>query len=57
MNQLLMKALSALYSGEEGQTVVEYALILALVTTAGITLLTAIGHYPSSIFSSVNSDF
>ncbi len=46
-----------LRSDEEGQTLVEYALILILVSVAAITLLTAIGTFPSSIFSSVNADF
>jgi Flp pilus assembly pilin Flp len=36
---------------------VEYALILILVSVAAITLLTAVGAFPSSVFSSVNADF
>jgi Flp pilus assembly pilin Flp len=36
---------------------VEYALILALVSVAGIALLTAIGGSISGVFSKVNADF
>jgi Flp pilus assembly pilin Flp len=42
---------------EEGQTLVEYALILVLVSTAAFTLLNAIGAFPSSVFSMINTDF
>ena len=42
---------------EEGQTLVEYALILLLVATASFTILSAIGNFPSSVFTSVNADF
>jgi Flp pilus assembly pilin Flp len=49
MIQLLMRAFALLRSDEEGQTL-EYALILALVSTAGLTIVSAIGssHPPSS---------
>ena len=57
MNQLLMRAFSSLRFREEGQTLVEYALILVLVSTAAFTLLTAIGGFPSSVFSSINAEF
>jgi len=56
MTPLLMRALSRLYSDEEGQTLVEYALILVLVSVAAVTLLTAIGVVPSSLFSEINAD-
>jgi Flp pilus assembly pilin Flp len=42
---------------EEGQTLVEYALILVLVSTAAFTLLSAIGGFPSSVFNALNHDF
>ena len=35
-------------SDEEGQALVEYALILVLVSTAALTIVSAIGEYPSS---------
>lgn len=57
MTPLLVRALSSLRSREEGQTLVEYALILVLVSTAAFTLLSAIGGFPSHVFSSINADF
>jgi Flp pilus assembly pilin Flp len=57
MNQLFMRAFSSLRFREEGQTLVEYALILVLVSTAAFTLLSAIGGFPSSVFSHLNADF
>jgi Flp pilus assembly pilin Flp len=57
MTQLLTRAFWNLRYREEGQTLVEYALILVLVSTAAFTLLTAIGGYPSSIFSEINGAF
>ena len=50
-------ALKDLRNGESGQAMVEYALILALVSVAAITILTTLGGSVSSIFSSVNADF
>ena len=57
MIPLLVRASSALRLREEGQTLVEYALILILVSVAAITLLSAIGGFPASAFSLVNADF
>jgi Flp pilus assembly pilin Flp len=57
MIQLLVRAFGSLRSGEEGQTLVEYALILILVSIAAITLLSAIGGVPASLFSTINADF
>jgi len=57
MTQLLVSTFGALRFDEEGQTLVEYALILILVSVAAITLLAAVGAFPSSIFSSINDDF
>ena len=57
MTQLLARALSSLRFREEGQTLVEYALILVLVSTAAFTLLSAIGGFPSSVFNHLNTDF
>jgi Flp pilus assembly pilin Flp len=57
MNQLVMRAFLRLRYSEEGQALVEYALILVLVSTAAFTLLSVIGGFPSSIFSEVNADF
>jgi Flp pilus assembly pilin Flp len=53
----LLKASSALRFREEGQTMIEYALILVLVSIAAVTLLSTIGAFPSSVFSHLNADF
>ena len=57
MIQLLARGLFLLRFDEEGQTLVEYALILVLVSTAAVTILSAIGAFPSSVFSELNADF
>jgi len=57
MNRLLVRALSSLSLDEEGQTLVEYSLILILVSVAAVTLLSSIGAFPSSVFSHLNADF
>lgn len=57
MTQLLMRAFRHLRYQEEGQTLVEYALILVLVSTAAFTILSAIGDFPAHAFSSINADF
>lgn len=57
MIQLLVRAFSSLRLHEEGQTLVEYALILVLVSTAAFTILSAIGGFPSSVFNLINHDF
>jgi Flp pilus assembly pilin Flp len=57
MIHLLVRTFSSLQSREEGQTVIEYALIMALVSVAAIGLLTAIGDFPFGVFSELNADF
>lgn len=42
---------------EDGQTLVEYALILVMVSIAAVTLLATIGAFPSSVFSHLNAEF
>jgi pilus assembly protein Flp/PilA len=49
-------ALRALRNGEEGQAMVEYALILALVSVAAVAILSTLGNSVSSIFSEINAD-
>ena len=49
-------ALTALRDREEGQAMVEYALILALVSVAAVGVLTLLGKSVSSIFSEINAD-
>jgi pilus assembly protein Flp/PilA len=43
----------SLQEGEEGQTMVEYALILALVSIAAIAVLTPLGTAISTVFTTV----
>jgi pilus assembly protein Flp/PilA len=60
MTQLQVKVLSAfssLLTREEGQTMVEYALILALVSVSAVALLSVLGGTVSGVFSKVNADF
>ena len=57
MIPVFLRALTLLRSEEEGQALIEYALILVLVSTAAFTILTAIGAYPSHVFSLINADF
>jgi Flp pilus assembly pilin Flp len=53
----LVRAFSALGSDEDGQTLVEYAFILVLVSIAAITILAAIGAFSPAVFSQINADF
>jgi Flp pilus assembly pilin Flp len=49
-------ALAALRDREEGQAMVEYALILFLVSVVSIAVLTTLGKSVSSVFSKVNAN-
>jgi len=49
-------ALTALRNQEEGQAMVEYALILALVSVAAVAILSTLGGSVSSIFNEINAD-
>ena len=49
-------AFKELRDGESGQAMVEYALILALVSVAAVGILAALGTSVSSIFSTINQD-
>ncbi|HXH96012.1 MAG TPA: Flp family type IVb pilin [Gaiellaceae bacterium] len=40
---------------EDGQAMVEYALLLSLIAVVSIVILTALGKNVSRIFSSINS--
>jgi Flp pilus assembly pilin Flp len=57
MIPFFLRAFTRLRSDEEGQTLIEYALILVLVSTAAFTILSAIGDYPSHVFNTINADF
>ena len=52
----LYLALTSLRDREEGQAMVEYALILALVSVAAVAILKTLGGSVSSIFNEINSD-
>ena len=49
-------ALQDLRNGESGQAMVEYALILALVSVAAVGILSILGTSVSSIFNEINQD-
>jgi pilus assembly protein Flp/PilA len=40
----------------DGQAMIEYALILALVSVAAVTILSSLGVSVSSIFDKINTD-
>jgi pilus assembly protein Flp/PilA len=48
-------ALASVRDREEGQAMVEYALILFLVSVVSIAVLTTLGKSVSSVFSKVNA--
>jgi pilus assembly protein Flp/PilA len=48
-------ALSSVRDREDGQAMVEYALILFLVSVVSIAVLTTLGKSVSSVFSKVNA--
>jgi pilus assembly protein Flp/PilA len=52
----LYLAIQELRDGESGQAMVEYALILALVSVAAVGILSTLGTSVSSIFSEINAD-
>lgn len=56
MDQLFTGTFLALRSREEGQTIVEYALILSLVSVTAITVLMVIGGFPSAFLTQVTAD-
>jgi pilus assembly protein Flp/PilA len=49
-------ALQGLKEREEGQAMVEYALLLALIAVVSIAVLTALGTRVSSIFDKIAQD-
>lgn len=51
----MLRLLRSLRAKEEGVTMIEYALIAALVSIVAVTLLSAIGTRVKNLFSTVNS--
>jgi pilus assembly protein Flp/PilA len=50
-------ALRSVRDREEGQAMVEYALLLSLIAIVSIAVLTTLGGKVSSVFNEINSDF
>jgi pilus assembly protein Flp/PilA len=50
-----LSILRARFERQEGQALVEYALILALIAVVSIAILTALGINVSRVFNSVNT--
>jgi pilus assembly protein Flp/PilA len=48
-------AIASLRDQEEGQALVEYALLLSLIAVASIVILQALGVQISNIFTNVNN--
>jgi pilus assembly protein Flp/PilA len=57
LTELYIKAINSLnqLKSRKGQTLVEYALILALVSIVVIVILTALGSQIKTIFSNITS--
>ena len=51
----MIKLVKQLMAGEEGATMVEYALMVALIGAALVTVVTTLGSSISTKFSSVSS--
>jgi len=52
---MITSILKAFWQEEDGQDMVEYALLLAFVALAAVALLGGVGKSVSNMFSSVNS--
>jgi len=57
INKVITRAKSALrrLQSKKGQTLVEYALILAFISVVAISVLLALGKNVTSVFSTINS--
>jgi Flp pilus assembly pilin Flp len=57
INNIIIRAKSALrqLKSKKGQTLVEYALILAFISVVAIAILVAIGSNVGAVFSKINS--
>lgn len=51
----LAEAIGSREAKEEGQGMVEYALILVLIAIVVIAVLTIVGHKVSTVFSNINN--
>jgi pilus assembly protein Flp/PilA len=50
-------ALQSVKDREDGQAMVEYALLLSLIAIVSIAVLTTLGTKVSSVFDEINNDF
>ncbi len=55
MNTSALQMLQMFWNGEEGQDLIEYSLLLALVAVAAIGILLSVAGGLKNIWSSVNS--
>lgn len=53
--RILMEQMRGFLTSEDGPTAVEYAVMLALILVACITIVTSLGSNISGTFSTVNS--
>jgi Flp pilus assembly pilin Flp len=53
---MISSMLTAFWQEEEGQDMVEYALLLAFVALAGVSLLSGISGSIKGIFTSINTN-
>ncbi len=51
----MVNGLKALIRDEEGATMVEYALMVALIAAVSVGIVTTLGQSVSSVFSAVNT--
>ncbi|HEY6469618.1 MAG TPA: Flp family type IVb pilin [Candidatus Dormibacteraeota bacterium] len=54
VSERIRAALDQLNSREEGQGMVEYALILVLISIVVIVILTTLGHNVNNVFSNIS---
>jgi pilus assembly protein Flp/PilA len=52
----MMETFSRVWSGDEGQDLVEYALLLFLLAIATMTILSTLGTHISGVFSDAASE-
>ena len=57
INKIIIRAKTALrrMKSKKGQTLVEYALILAFISVVAISVLIALGQQVKSVFTTINS--
>jgi len=57
INKVIMSARAALrrMKSKQGQTLVEYALILAFISVVAISVLIALGNQVKSVFTTISS--